>query len=160
MPYSIENSCMINAIGDILDIIYTETLREEEGGTYSPSAFGNLNGYSGRWGLGYWFQTNSDVLAKLQARATKELTDLLQNGAKQDHFNKVREAMAKQYEINVRTNKYWNSGLLDYQMGIDALTNHKAAIDGLTLEGLNKFMKTLNVNENRLDFVMTGVAEK
>lgn len=160
MPYSIENSCMINAIGDILDIIYTETLREEEGGTYSPSAFGNLNGYSGRWGLGYWFQTNSDVQAKLQARATKELTDLLQNGAKQDHFNKVREAMAKQYEINVRTNKYWNSGLLDYQMGIDALTNHKAAIDGLTLEGLNKFMKTLNVNENRLDFVMTGVAEK
>lgn len=160
MPYSIENSCKIQAIGDILDIIYTETLREEEGGTYSPSAFGNINAFTGRWTLGYWFQTNADVQAKLQARATKELKNLLENGANADHFNKVREAMAKQYEIKVRTNEYWSEGIVDSQLGVDGLTNHKAAIDGLTLEGLNKFMKDLNIDKNRLDFVMTGVPEK
>lgn len=160
IPYSIENSCKVELVGDILDIIYTETLREEEGGTYSPSAFGNMNPFTNRWNLGYWFQTNSDVQAKLQARATKELDNLLKNGAKADHFNKVREAAIKQYEINVRTNTYWSNGILDYLLGYDNLTNHKAALDNLTLEGLNSFMKQLDVNKNRLDFVMTGMPEK
>lgn len=160
VPFNIENSCKIDLVGDILDIIYTETLREEEGGTYSPSAFGSMNPFTGRWNLGYWFQTNSDVQAKLQARAEKELNDLLKNGAKADHFNKVREAALKQYEINVRTNSYWTNGLLDYLLGVDIITNHKAALDNMTLEGLNSFMKQLNVEKNRLDFVMTGVPEK
>lgn len=160
IPFSIENSCKVELVGDILDIIYTETLREEEGGTYSPAAFGNMNPFTNRWNLGYWFQTNADVQAKLQARATKELDNLLKNGAKADHFNKVREAAVKQYEINVRTNKYWSEGLLDYLLGVDVLTNHKAALDNMTLEGLNSFMKQLDVNKNRLDFVMTGVPEK
>lgn len=30
----------------------------------------------------------------------------------------------------------------------------------MTIEGLNKFMKQLDPSKNRLDFVMTGVAEK
>lgn len=160
VPFSMANSCMVEAVGDIMDIIYTETLREEEGGTYSPQGFGSFNQFTNHWQLGYWFQTNADVQQKLIDRANTELGNLLKNGAKVEHFNKVREAMVKQYEINVRTNKYWSEGLIDYLMGFDVITDHKAAIDGMTLEGLNKFMKQLDPAKNRLDFVMTGVAEK
>lgn len=160
IPYSIANSCMISAVGDIMDIIYTETLREEEGGTYSPQGFGGFNQYTNHWQLGYWFQTNADVQQKLVDRANTELSNLLKNGAKAEHFNKVREAMAKQYEINVRTNSYWKNNLTDLLLGFDNISGHKAAIDGMTVEGLNKFMKQLDPSKNRLDFVMTGVAEK
>ena len=93
-------------------------------------------------------------------RANTELANLLKNGAKAEHFNKVREAMAKQYEINVRTNNYWKNNLTDWLLGFDNISGHKAAIDGMTVEGLNKFMKQLDPSKNRLDFVMTGVAEK
>ncbi len=157
LKYSIENSVKVEAIGDILDIIYTETLREEEGGTYSPQAFANFNPWTNYWSINYWFQTNSDIQEKLIKRANDEFTSLLNDGTDAVKFNKVKEAMVKQYEINIRTNKYWDQNLQNYELGIDEITNHKAAIDDMTLEGLNGFMKNLYNGKNRLNFVMTGV---
>lgn len=159
IPFNCSNSAMIQAIADILDIVFTETLREEEGGTYSPQAFSQFNQYTGYWSINYWFQTNSDIQQKLIDRANTELINLLNNGAKHEHFSKVKEAMMKQYEINVRTNKYWDSNLTTYILGYDTITDEKAAIEGMTLEGLNTFMKNLYNGKNRLNFVMTGVAK-
>lgn len=157
LQYSIENSIKIDAIGDILDIIYTETLREEEGGTYSPQAFGSFNPWSNYWSVNYWFQTNADIQDKLINRANDEFMKLLNNGTDAEKFNKVKEAMLKQYDINIRTNKYWDSNLVSYLRGIDNISTHKTAIKGMTLENLNTFMKSLYNGKNRLNFVMTGV---
>lgn len=157
LPYTIENSVMVEAIGDILDIVYTSTLREEEGGTYSPQAFARFNQWTGYWSVNYLFMTNSDVQERLIKRAKDELDNLLKNGAKEEDFNKAKEAMVKQYEINVRTNKYWDEALFSYLKGKDTITNHKAAIDGMTWAGLNKFMSGLYNGKNGLNFVMTGV---
>lgn len=158
--YSVENEVMVSAIGDILDIIFTDTLREEEGGTYSPQAFSMFNPWNGYWSINYWFQTNSTVQQKLIDRANTEMMNLLNDGAKAESFNKVKEAMIKQYENQIRTNEYWMSNLKNYLRGVDNITNNEAAIKGMTLEGLNKFMKTLYNGKNRLNFVMTGVPEK
>lgn len=152
-----DNYVKINAIGDIMNIVYTATLREEEGGTYSPYAFGSLNGWTGYWELGYYFQTNRDVQEKLIKRAKEELANVLNNGAKAEDFNKVKEAMKKQFEINERTNKFWRDNLVLLYNGHDIITGRAEAIDNLSLNSFNSFMKTLNANQNVLDFVMTGV---
>lgn len=157
VPYSIENSVKTDAIGDLLDIVYTATLREEEGGTYSPQAFSGINPWTGYWSVNYLFMTNSDMQEKLIKRASDELINLLGKGANEADFNKVKEAMVKQYEINVRTNKYWDNGLMNYLRGVDAITNHKAAIDNMTFSELNAFMNKLYNGKNRLNFIMTGV---
>jgi zinc protease len=66
----------------------------------------------------------------------------------------------KQYEINVRNNGYWENNLLNYEKGFDDITNHKAAIENLTLEELNKFMKNLYNGKNRIEVIMEGVEAK
>lgn len=38
MPYALKNEWLVRTIGDLLKLRYTETLREEEGGTYGASA--------------------------------------------------------------------------------------------------------------------------
>lgn len=158
--FNMADARMMTAAGDILDNTYTETLREEEGGTYSPQGFGNLNPYTGLWTLGYWFQTNADVQQKLIDRANAEMSKLLKEGAKPEAFNKVKQAMMKQYEIQVRTNKYWSENLSDYFRGYDMLTDGKSSIENMTLEGLNAFMRGLDPTANRLSFIMTGVQDK
>lgn len=160
MPYDIANAVRVETVGDILSNIYTDTLREEEGGTYSPYAFGNFSAWTGYWSIGWLFQTNADVQQKLIDRANAETNKLLGNGADEVNFNKVKQAMAKQYEINVRTNRYWNSNLVNYLLGVDNITNHKDAIDSMTLQDLNAFMKKMNIKQNRLNFIMKGVAAK
>lgn len=160
VPYSIENSVKLSMIGQILSMVYTETLREEMGGTYSPGAGAVLNPHTGQWMILYTYQTNSDILGKMEERANAELMKLLNEGASEKDFNKVKEAAMKQYEINVRNNSYWTNNLLMLEKGIDDITNHKAAIENLTLADLNKFMKGLYNGKNRIEVIMEGVEAK
>ena len=159
LQYNIENNVKVDLVGDIMSNVYTETLREEEGGTYSPYAYASLNPYTGTWSLVSIFQTNADVQDKLIKRSYDETMKVLNEGAKEVDFNKTREAMMKQYEINVRTNAYWASNLLAFERGFDNITGHKAAIENLTLADFNKFMKTLYNGQNFIKVVMEGVPE-
>lgn len=160
IPYSIENSVKISAIGQILRMIYTETLREEMGGTYSPYAGAALNSTTGEWMILYTYQTNAEMLGKMEERANAEFLKLLNEGASEKDFNKVKEATLKQYEISVRNNGYWTNNLLFLEKGIDDITNHKSAIENLTLDELNKFMKDLYNGKNRIEVIMEGVEAK
>lgn len=160
IPYSIENSVKLSTIGQILRMVYLETLREEMGGTYSPSAGAVLNPNTGQWMIIYAYETNADMLGKMEERANAEFLKLLNEGANEKDFNKVKEATMKQYEINVRNNGYWENNLLMLEKGIDGITNHKAAIENLTLEDLNKFMKDLYNGKNRIEVIMEGVEAK
>ncbi|MBD5206612.1 MAG: insulinase family protein [Bacteroidales bacterium] len=159
IPYNVENLVKIDMVGDILEIIFTDTLREEEGGTYSPSAYSTLNGWTGEWQIIYVFQTNDQMQDKLIKRANDELMKLLNEGADQANFNKVKEAALKQYEIKERSNNFWSNNLFRYEKGLDDITNHKAAIENLTLEQLNAFMKTLYNGKNKIEVILQGVAE-
>ena len=159
IEYNIENSVKIDMIGEILSNIYTDTLREEEGGTYSPYAYGSFNPYTDTWQIVSIFQTNDKVQDKLIARANEELMKLLSKGADETNFNKVKEAALKQYEINVRSNSYWDNNLLKYERGFDDITDHKAAIENLTLADFNKFMSKLYNGKNSILVVMQGVEE-
>lgn len=156
IPYSAENDVMIDFVGSVLRIIFTDTLREEMGGTYSPYAGSGLNPYTGVWSIDYQFSTNNDMLGKMQERAYKELEKLLKDGAPEKDFNKVKEAFKKQYELKLRNNSYWENSLVAYLKGIDVISGYKEAIDNLTLPKFNEFMKNLYNGKNRIQVVMIG----
>ncbi len=157
VPYNMENSVLVSMMGDILDNIYTETLREEEGGTYGASVNATINPNNGEWNLIYFFQTNKDQQDALIKRAQDEYMKLLKDGADPVQFNKVKEAMIKQVEINMEKNSYWMNGIFSYLRGYDDLTKEKATIEGITLDKLNSFMKTVYNGKNRIQVIMEGV---
>ena len=150
---------MVGMMGDILDNIYTETLREEEGGTYGASVGGMMNPNTGEWNLIYMFQTNKDQQEQLINRAQDEYLKLMSNGADEVNFKKVKEAMLKQLEINIEKNAYWSDGIFSYLRGFDTVSGEREAIEKITLQDLNKFMKNLYNGKNRIQVIMEGVAE-
>ena len=91
--------------------------------------------------------------------ANRELADVVENGAEDAEFAKVKEAAIKQYEINLRNNAYWISVLNDKATGHDSYTGFSDMLNGLTLDDFNKFVKQLDLSQNHITVVMTGVAE-
>ena len=151
---------LVSTTADVLDDIYLATLREEMGGTYGAQVGGDLNFNDNVWQIFYLVQTNHEQKADIIKRAHDEWLKLLAEGAKPETFNKVKEAMLKQYEINVRTNSYWSGNIRNFLRGHDFVTGHKAAIESMTLDKLNAFMKTLYTDKNRIQVIMTGVEKK
>ncbi len=156
VPFTMKNYIMVSMMGDILDNVFTNTLREEEGGTYGASVGAMLNPFTGIWDLEYFFQTNKDQQAALIKRANDEYMKLMKDGANAEEFNKVKEAMLKQYDIQVRKNSYWDNNIMAYLRGADLISEHKSAIESITLDDLNKFMKGIYNGKNRVQVVMEG----
>lgn len=160
MPFSIDNDVKMTLAADVLDDIYTSTLREEIGGTYGASVWGYVNPNNNNWIIGYTYQTNHKQAQEMEDRAIKEMNDLLRDGAKPELFNKAREAMMKQYEIRIRTNSYWKNALISRMRGINTHVGYKEAIENVTVDSLNAFMKTLNTKANHVEVVQSGVEAK
>ena len=104
----------------------------------------------------YAYQTAEDKLERLEARADKELHDLLNNGAKADHFNKVKEAAIKQYEINSKTNSYWEGAIMSAERGANTHAGYIEALQSLTLDEFNKFLKNVYDGKNLIEVIMVG----
>lgn len=156
LQWNVKNDIMVNLMGDVLDMIFIETLREDEGGTYGASVGAHYNFYTNVWQLLYYYKTAEDKLDRLEARADKELENLLKNGAKADHFNKVKEAAIKQYEINSKTNSYWTECLIDAERGANTYAGYIETLQGLTLDEFNKFLKTVYDGKNLIEVIMVG----
>ncbi|MCM1005246.1 MAG: insulinase family protein [Prevotella sp.] len=157
LQYSLENDAMMSLMGEILNMIYIRTLREELGGTYGASVMGSISPRTNQWTLLYVYDTNDAQRQALDDRAVSDLTDLMKNGASADDFNKVKEAELTQSDLNKKKNGYWMSRLTEYAtMGLD-VTAYRDAVAKITLEDLNAFMKKLYDGKNRIHVVMDGV---
>ncbi len=159
-PFSNEIDVTVDILGQILSDVFTQTLREEEGGSYSPYAFGQYNPITQQWMLLCVVQTNADQKDLMIRRANEEAQKLMKQGATQEQFNRMKEATLKQYEIQVRTNKYWNSNLQTVLRGFNTITGYRQAIEGMTLDKFNANIKNLWNGNDLIQIIMTGVPEK
>ena len=156
LQWNVKNSIMVDLMGDVLDMVFIETLREDEGGTYGAQVNAYYNFSNNIWQLLYAYQTAEDKLERLEARADKELEDLLKNGAKADHFNKVKEAAIKQYEINSKTNSYWEDAIMSAERGSNTHAGYIEALQSLTLDEFNTFLKNVYDGKNLIEVIMIG----
>ena len=157
LDYNVANDVQISLLGDILGNIYTKTLREEEGGTYSPSAFGQMFPASHQWMLAYSFMTNSDMSQRLQERAAKEALELLNDGADPEMFTQVKEAALNQLNISERNNGFWLSNIQNNERGYDMLTGREEFLKNLTVEKFNAYIKGIYDGKSSINVVMNGV---
>ena len=148
---------MVDLMGDVLYMIFLETLREEMGGTYSPSAQATLNPYTSTWSIIWYVVTNEAMQQAIVDRANAEFKKLMENGTDAQHFNKVREAAVKSYENDIRTNSYWLNSLMMNERGFNSITGRKAALESLTLDQFNDFITNLYNGKNQIEII--GIAK-
>lgn len=158
VPNTIQNQVKTSLVGDIVKILYTEILREKEGGVYSPMVYSSYDINNDKWNLVYFLQTNEEQSPRMLQLADELFVNLLKEGATADQFNRVKGAMLSQYENSVRTNSYWHNNIRLYELlGNDLITEHRSAIENLTLEDFNAFMRTLYDGGNRIQVNMHGI---
>lgn len=107
MPYSIKDAILLSALGDILDLRYTQTLREEEGGTYGASAGASLIKEPKSYASVYvTFDSNPELTDKLVGIVYREM-DKIKNGtiAQQD-LDKTIKAILKGRKDSKNDNDY------------------------------------------------------
>ncbi len=156
LPYSLKNDFMFDMLNSIMRIVYTNTIREEEGGTYGVGTSTSLSKYTGQWSFSYNFDTNIEAQQRLNERALKELKKVMTEGANDEEFRKAKEAAIMQYDTNLRNNDYWMSVLRYRGIGMDIYTGYEKIIKSITLPEFNEFMKKVYNDNNNITVIMNG----
>ncbi|WP_455498261.1 M16 family metallopeptidase [Coprobacter sp.] len=158
--YSLENNIKLSMFDQIMDIVYTATIREEEGGTYGVGTQSVLSKETNTWMFLLGFDTNPEMQEKLQKRAIAELQKTVTDGPSEKDFNKVKEYMLKNHTENLHENKYWLGKINTYnRYGIDDLSEFEDIVQKQTPESIQKFMKKLFSKAALIEVSMKGIQE-
>jgi zinc protease len=155
MKYSLENKMMLDAMSDILDIVYTEKIREDEGGTYGVRTRGQFAKYPKEtFTFQIFFQTNPDIYDKLIGIATKELEDLAVNGPREKDVLKVKENLLKKHAENLEENNYWQGTIETNNLfGINEIKNYSDLANQITVKSIQQFARSFIDNAYRKEVV-------
>ncbi len=156
MERNMKNQILISMFDQILDIVYTEKVREEEGGTYGVSSAGAISRYpEGQTVLQIMFDTDPEKKDHLNEIILKELEGIAINGPRESDFIKVKEYMNKSFNENLKENRYWTN-ILDqlYFYGEDMHTGYIDAVNAMTPKDVQEFTAELLKQGNLKTIIM------
>jgi zinc protease len=144
---------VIRAMMELVQIRLNETLREQLGGAYSPSA-GGACGRTPRqeYSMNVQFNSSPENVEKLTKSVFATIDSLKMNGPKQADVNKVKEQLTRQREVEVKQNGYWAANIVGRdQAGEDVaglLAAYDKMVSGLTAaqiqDAVKKYFNTAN----------------
>ena len=157
MEYNNRNELLMDAIGQLLRIVYTEKVREDKGGTYSVQVSGDLQHHPNNEALlRIAFQTDPQKYNSLIPIVYKELEKMATEGPSQQDLDKVKAYELKVYNQVLRMNNYWEYVLYtDLYNGIDVDTDFRYIVENMTCDDIRTTLRNLIDQNNCIEVTMT-----
>ena len=160
--YTLRNDILMSMTDQLLNLIYTEKVREDEGGTYGVYPMGQLVKYpTERAVLQIFFNTAPDKQDKLMKIIYAEAETFAKNGPDEASLNKVKEYMLKKHNENLKENGYWLNSIDEYlYTGINPIKDYEQIVNEITVKDVQKFANELLKQKNQITVSMISPEKK
>ena len=156
MPYTELDAAALDVVSYILDIRYTNSLREDEGGTYGASTAAQINRRPKEQALiQVTFDCRPSVCDKLRSLAIEGIRDLAENGPTDEEMDNAVKNLRKNIPENRVNNAYWRNSIeIHERYGEDHDAAREAAINALTKETVRQTLQRVLAQDNLIELVM------
>lgn len=156
MDYTLKNRLKMQLIGDILDIRYFESMRENEGGTYGVSVRGSVADKPIPYAsLQMRYDTDPKMFDKLQQLVHAEIDSFIANGPNSVDFNKAKENLRNKFEEGQKKNNWQMSAMVAYyQHGEEIIKDYLNILESISQEDLRQTLEALRNKNNVIEVVM------
>lgn len=150
LPYTADNDLRLDALCQVLRMVYTEKVREEKGGTYGVSVSGDFQRYPEEGAMvKISFRTDPEKYDELIPLIYDALKDMAENGPEQEKLDKVKAFELKTYGQVEIMNDYWQEVMYNQLFnGVDLDKDYKARVQALTCNDLRQLAKDI-LSQNR-----------
>lgn len=156
MDYSLPDIVTATALKQILDLVYMEKVRQDEGGTYGVQSYARISPFpEGRTTLQIFFDTDPAKRERMNSIVRNELKRITEVGPRAEDFKKTQDNLLKRHAENLQENSYWLNVLDNYYYRhFDAESEYEPIVKGLTPEQVRTFTRKLLSQGNRIEVVM------
>ena len=156
IPFSPKNDLTLDILSRVLRIAYTDSVREEKGGTYGVGVDFSLekdedpNSF-----LRISYKADPQRYDELNPIIYKQLQNIAEKGPEASSMDKVKKYLKKQYGQAVITNDYW-SYVIWHQLddNIDFDKDYLKMVDEATPADVQQMAKTLLQQNHRVEVTM------
>ncbi len=154
---NMHNRLAMDLFKRILDIRYTESIREEKGGTYGVRTVARINDLpEPSYTLEVQFTTDPEMADELMAIVNDEIKKIADEGPSPEDLAKVKEYLAKSRPEGLRNNATWMRFLLAYYVsGIDGFTDYDRAIEEVDGQTIGALAAKILADGNLIRIVMS-----
>ncbi len=160
LDYSYDKEAAMEAISYIMDMRYTESLREEEGGTYGASASGNLTRRPRQTAVyEVYFDCKPALCDRLRELSIEGFRKLAEEGPTDEELAAAKLNLQKNLPENRHRNNWWlNSIELYLTYGVDRDAAYEAAVGNLSAASIKALAKEMLSQDNFIEVVMKPAA--
>jgi zinc protease len=157
LKFDPENNLSMDVLKGILDLIYTEKVREDEGGTYGVST--SATSYKRpveKADLLVAFECAPERATELKEIIYRELQNIAVNGPSQVNLDKSVSNLLKTREEETQHNNYWANTIRNYYVyGFDdnADKNFTDILNKITVKDIRKLVKKYLAKADLLEIV-------
>ena len=156
VPFSPKNDLALDMLTRVLQIAYTDSVREEKGGTYGVGVSFNLEKEDNPNALlRISYKSDPKRYEELNPVIYKQLLNIADHGPVASSMDKVKKYLKKQYGQMAITNDYW-SYVIWHQLDDDADfdKDYCKMVDNLTASDVQKMAKELLKQNHRVEVTM------
>ena len=160
--YDLRNNLLLSMTSQILDLVYTEKVREDEGGTYGVYVGGTLQKYPKEKAiLQIIFDTAPEKKEKLMKIIFGEIDNIMKTGPSEANLNKVKEYMLKKHTEDLKENSYWLGSIDEYlYTGMNRMNDYEKIVNSITVNDIRKFADDLFKQKNEVEVTMVSPEKK
>ncbi len=159
MPYSVADEVLLDAAVGYLEMVFTETLREGEGGTYGAGVASMLTREpKPKAMLQVVFETNPESAEKLSQLAVDGVNKAIAEGVPAEKVEMIVSNLKKNIPQERISNSYWMECLSDYNdYNENYDQEYEEAVNSITSDAIVNTLKKLVEQENFIQIIMSPV---
>ena len=156
--YTLKHDLEVNIIGQLLDMCYTESIRENIGGSYGVGVSGTMNDLpKGKFFFQIFFDTDPAKLDTTLIAVKDGIDKFIAEGPDPEDLAKVKEYMVKKHNEDVKENSYWMNAIYNYVLtGRDDSTAYLETLESIDAKSLIKTAKAVFAEKNKKQLIMIG----
>ena len=158
MKTTLENSLKVDMLQQLMSMLYTESVREDEGGAYGVPVQGGLSDYPEEIAqILIQLPTAPEKRERMTEIVYKGVEDMCKEGPSAENLQKVKEYLHRKHAEDLKKNEYWMNALMnDARFNRNFVDNYDKAVDAITAEDIRKTANAIFKSGNRLEVGMTS----
>ncbi len=157
MAKTLKNSIMVSMLQQSMQMLYTETVREDEGGAYGVPVSGSLTDYpEKRATMQIQLPTAPEKLERMTQVVYDGVEKICKEGPSEDYLQKIKEYMIRSHAEQLKNNDYWMGQLIQrVRYGQNNVDGYDDVVRGITVADLKALACKIFQSGNRLVVGMT-----
>ena len=152
MKETLKNDILVDMLQQAMTMLYTESVREDEGGAYGVPVSAGINDYPEEIAtVQIVLPTAPEKRIAMTSIINDGIRQMMENGPSEENLGKIKEYMLRSHQENLKDNGYWMTSLISKtRYDQEFVEGYEDCVGSITVEDIKQVAKDIFGSGNRL----------